>query len=67
MIYHTEVDGFPYCDLILSDIACGNLESNENSHKSMSIVFVYANVSLTDNTCYLICSKTKEIMLKYGW
>ena len=59
---------FPYCDVALSDISGGNydLEGNEGSQTPMITISAYATGSLADNTCYSICSKAKEIMLKYG-
>jgi hypothetical protein len=60
---------FPYCDVALSDISGGNydLEGNEGAQTPMITVSVYDTGSIADNTCYTICNKVKEIMLKYGW
>jgi hypothetical protein len=60
---------FPYCDVALSDTSGGNydLEGNEGSQTPMITISAYAVGSIADNTCYTICSKAKEIMLKYGW
>lgn len=60
---------FPYCDVALSDISGGNydLEGNEGAQTPMITISVYDTGSIADNTCYTICNKVKEIMLKYGW
>lgn len=60
---------FPYCDVALSDISGGNydLEGNEGAQTPMITVSAYDTGSIADNTCYKICNKVKEIMLKYGW
>ena len=60
---------FPYTDIALSDISGRDydLEGNEGAQTPMVTITTYATGSLADNTCYTICRKAKEIMLKHGW